>query len=367
MSKTPTKPEATSLYECVCAFLREVTVNPFADYQRDPAILSLPEAILHKIFNSVPSPIDQVCLLLACKKFHNTFVSTGVLNRREFAFPRLKSRPHADPQPRGSDPANATTTTIETSSRTTLLIRLEDNRWKYCAACLHLHPKREFSWFERGKPPLERRCMPNAGIIDLCPCFSLTFRDRNKIAEYLRKVAAKYEPNLQGLDLRGGLRGSRREPRPPTETFQISIDKNGDTGIWHQCRVLDKPGIIVDFTMGLLTSGKGCERQRLVAGESVAMIGRYVIQGNVSDCDKSLKLFPWPNLELLEHVRARREMVLMPCGARIHAPNFNRGDSGDEYVVVNFYRPLGKVNWPADNVWARHCRIEHGDYRVEDE
>jgi hypothetical protein len=121
--------------------------------------------------------------------------------------------------------------------------------------------------------------------------------------------------------------------------------------------VLDKPGIAVDLNMALVTSGKGCERQRLLAREAVVMIGSYVIQGNVSDCDETLKLFPWPNLELLEHVRARREMVLMPCGARLHAPNFNRGDSGDDYAVVHFYRPLGNVNWPADNVWARHCRI----------
>jgi hypothetical protein len=118
--------------------------------------------------------------------------------------------------------------------------------------------------------------------------------------------------------------------------------------------VLDKPGIAVDLNMALVTSGKGCERQRLLAREAVVMIGRYIIQGNISDCDESLKLYPWPNLELLEHVRARREMVLMPCGARLHAPNFN---SGDDYMVVHFYRPLGNVNWPADNVWARHCRI----------
>ncbi|KAL3486306.1 hypothetical protein BJX62DRAFT_215450 [Aspergillus germanicus] len=37
MSDTPTKPEATSLYECVCAFFREITVNPFGGLRDPPA------------------------------------------------------------------------------------------------------------------------------------------------------------------------------------------------------------------------------------------------------------------------------------------------------------------------------------------
>jgi hypothetical protein len=229
MPETPTKPEATSLYEVACAFFREITVNPFGG-PRDPAgsaILTLPEAILGKIFDALSS-IDQVCFLLACKTFRDIFVSTGVTMRREFAFPR----PGLHPQPGGIDPANATPTGV--SSRTTLLIRLEDNRWKFCIACLRLHPKCEFSWFERGKSPLERCCMPNAGIVDVCPCLSLTFRDRNKIAEYLRKVAAESEPYLQGSDWNDGLRDSRRKPQPPTATFNTGMDRNGDTGILHQ-------------------------------------------------------------------------------------------------------------------------------------
>ncbi|KAJ0414889.1 hypothetical protein BJY00DRAFT_318388 [Aspergillus carlsbadensis] len=359
MSETPTKPEAPSLYEYACAFFREITANPFGGQRGPGAILSLPEPVLRKIFDSLSS-IDQVCILLACKKFHDTFEPTGVINRREFAFPRPGPHPHSQ----DNDPATATTT--GTCSRTTLLIRLEDNRWKFCVACLRLHPKSEFSWFERGKRPRERRCMPTAGIVDICPCMSLTFRARNKIAEYLRKKAAESEPRLQGPDPSDGLHNPQRPPKPQNGMFRTAVDRNGDTGIRHRCRVLDNSQITVDFNMVLVTNGRGWERQQLLAPEAMAMIGTYEIRGDIINCDRTLKVFLCPHVELLEHVRSGGERGNRSCCMRIDPPESNSKLAADGHsVAVRLYRVLGNGNWPADGMWARQCRISHEDCRLE--
>lgn len=98
-----------------------------AKAREDPAIFIPNVNILLDIYELL-SLVDQVCLSLSCKRF---FVLFGTaVKREELFFPRLlhiripklcMNKPEVP--------------------RHQLLIRLENDRWEYCALCLSLHPR----------------------------------------------------------------------------------------------------------------------------------------------------------------------------------------------------------------------------------
>ncbi|KAJ5628439.1 hypothetical protein N7490_010667 [Penicillium lividum] len=65
---------------------------------------------------------------------------------------------------------------------------LEDSRWRLCSKCLKLHPRSAFSSRELRLKPDTRTCNMGelAGIVDLCPCKKLTFRDKLDLTDNLR-------------------------------------------------------------------------------------------------------------------------------------------------------------------------------------
>ena len=64
--------------------------------------------------------------------------------------------------------------------RWSFLNLLENSRWKLCSKCLKLHPRAAFSPKELRRKADQRTCNVGelAGIVDLCPCKKLTFRDK---------------------------------------------------------------------------------------------------------------------------------------------------------------------------------------------
>ncbi|EAW08658.1 uncharacterized protein ACLA_095910 [Aspergillus clavatus NRRL 1] len=69
-----------------------------------------------------------------------------------------------------------------------LVTTLENSRWWACSKCLKLHPRSAFSSRELRRKPEDRTCMLGdlAGIVDLCPCKKLTFRDKLDLIELLK-------------------------------------------------------------------------------------------------------------------------------------------------------------------------------------
>ena len=105
---------------------------------------------------------------MSCKGLYQLFGS--VLQADDLCFPRLSSR-------KGG--------AKKYHRRMTLLTQLEDSRWACCAGCQKLHPRKEFESFSMSQYPHRRECMSWAGLVDLCPCITLTPRDKNHIVEYL--------------------------------------------------------------------------------------------------------------------------------------------------------------------------------------
>ena len=144
-------------------------------------LLELPTEILLQMFSYLPLP-SQVCLVLSSKTLHRTFGS--VLASKELRFSQM--------------PRNGRTyvVTEEYNLRMALLIKLQNVRWVCCGRCQKLHPRREFSAYQRKDcRPWERTCSEWAGIVDLYPCISLTLRERARIVEHL-KVSEDTSLNL---------------------------------------------------------------------------------------------------------------------------------------------------------------------------
>lgn len=75
----------------------------------------------------------------------------------------------------------------------TFLTQLEDdNTWASCGRCQRLHPRKGFPPRNLKKDgPQERTCEVWAGIVDLCPCISLTISDCARLIEYLEAPKSK--------------------------------------------------------------------------------------------------------------------------------------------------------------------------------
>lgn len=168
-------------------------------------ILSLDDRLLHKIRRHLP-PIDQVCLALSCKKLYAG--SEKARRHEEFKFPRLLQ-------------IRIPILCVNSKDvpRNQLLLRLENADWKYCSQCLKLHPRKEFRAASLITQPLERSCADNAGIVDICPCYSWTLREGEKIfngppsptiSEMIRDCV---ETRLAGQELMATTRSSGQDSR----------------------------------------------------------------------------------------------------------------------------------------------------------
>lgn len=145
-----------------------------------PPIFRLPDILILKIYASLPI-IDEACLSLTCTRFNRIFDPT---QDETFNFPRLLKLKN----PR------LCVNKIDVP-RNRLLLRLETPTWLYCGVCLKLHPRKAF--LNPDVRSIQRRCRENAGIVDLCPCISLTPADRIRVIGLLTKT------NLSDITLNG--------------------------------------------------------------------------------------------------------------------------------------------------------------------
>lgn len=190
--------------------------------RKDSFILSLDERILAKIYQYLPL-VDQICLSISCKKFFGLFGT--IVKHKDFTFPRLLSIRVPILCSRSKD-----------VPRNQLLLRLENHRWAFCSRCLKLHPRGEFEQDSLKSPAFRRACTYWAGIVDLCPCISLTVRERWRVIQYLRSPTpgvTQYGP------------------------FRLEFTRDEEPNLLHNCSTGSKAGGKVDsiLTLSLNTSG----------------------------------------------------------------------------------------------------------------
>ncbi|KAL4871710.1 hypothetical protein BDV12DRAFT_194170 [Aspergillus spectabilis] len=279
----------------------------------EPLIFSLPECLIRDIFDLLPLA-DQACLALACKLYQYLF--SKVLKREEFRFPRFKDliKP-------------SISVFIESAPRNQLLIRLENSHWAYCSGCMKLHPRKEFnpqSVLER--PPMERRCMPSAGVVNLCPCICITPRNKTRIIRFLKRKSA-----------------CRTRPVDRWEEFEVQTDRHGKASLTHQCWIADNDGVLVQLSMDIEVK----DWLKLTAHY------RYIVSEDRKAGDRGKRVILSPHLESLVNCLDGR--LLTKCVKAELDANAKTSQPLNP-VVVRYNRPLGGPGWPVDEEWSRQCR-----------
>ncbi|KAJ5109809.1 hypothetical protein N7532_002454 [Penicillium argentinense] len=138
-------------------------------------LLELPTELLLEI-NSHLTLIPEAALALTCKRMFA--ISGEILSSRSLRFTR-------DFAPLFHHYRNSHNFV---TPRWQFINLLENGRWRACSKCLKLHPRAAFSSREIRRKPENRTCNVGelAGIVDLCPCKKMTFRDKMDLVDYLR-------------------------------------------------------------------------------------------------------------------------------------------------------------------------------------
>ncbi|KLJ10398.1 hypothetical protein EMPG_14211 [Blastomyces silverae] len=141
---------------------------------KTPPLLNLPLELFLSI-NGLLSLESQVCLALTCKTLLR-------FNKHALAAPQFRFLPSNVYDCEFMDNRDNFNT-----ERWQLLRLLENDQWHCCSTCLKLHPTSRFSSWGILAPATRRVCtLGKAGIVNLCPCMNMTFRDKNKLIELLK-------------------------------------------------------------------------------------------------------------------------------------------------------------------------------------
>lgn len=155
-------------------------------------ITEIPSKILDIIFDLLSTP-DQICLSLSCKHLYAYY----------FFFLKARGTSLRELLPREIRPILCRNAEIESRPRIHLLRQLRNERWEYCYECWNLHPRSAwyrcflrlfispyiFSETYPGNLQLYGRygCMLVAGQMDICPCLTITFRNKLHLMEDFRR------------------------------------------------------------------------------------------------------------------------------------------------------------------------------------
>lgn len=142
-------------------------------------IFRLPDELLSEIVDYLPV-MSRACLSLSCKRFYR--LAGSALASDELQLPALFKQSKYD-------------WCAARTWRWIFLGLVEDKRWLRCAACIRLHPIDEFKSCHRDladedeKRDKRRTCYSAnyiGGVVYLCPCTRITFRDKLQLISRLR-------------------------------------------------------------------------------------------------------------------------------------------------------------------------------------
>lgn len=150
---------------------------------RRSSILDLPVELMRLVLGHL-SVVSRACLVLSCKRFYYQF--EYVLKLPDFRYPY-------------SDGLDSYT---DYPTRKRLLMKLESKggheffsqtpSWKYCIACIKLHPRSEFDLRER------KEYCKWPGLIILCPCIKFTPK---KIPQLFHELRTSKDSNAISVDI----------------------------------------------------------------------------------------------------------------------------------------------------------------------
>ena len=275
---------------------------------KNAPILYLPIEIVLQIQSLLPLA-SQVCLAMSCKAFFNILLSPN-----ELRFP------------------TAIIFKEFITARCELLPLLEDSRWLYCSGCHKLHPIDEFSSLAIRIRPDARYCILSGkygGIVDLCPCIKLTFRDKLKLVAYLETRTKNNEYSI---------------PR----YFYLEAEE-----IHHRCSMTDQSATVwIHITASLHQSGLLIETQYSIETQ-------YDIEteypGTLNWIKYNIPLNTCPHRYLIASMLGGNFFQnCVACETSLSSFNLTSTTNGS-YYVLKTTRNLGNEKSEAGPVWYKHA------------
>lgn len=133
---------------------------PRANFQR--TIFALPPELIFQIFSYISDPC-QACFVLTCSVFYQKF--------------RHILQNHGFQRPKGEEYSQRCLGSVRSlllySTRSELLLRLQDNRWRWCITCTSLHRVSH----SNSDSEVGRRCYGRTDLCYACPDSGLTILD----------------------------------------------------------------------------------------------------------------------------------------------------------------------------------------------
>jgi hypothetical protein len=287
---------------------------------KPPVLPCLESTILSRVFEYL-SLVDRACLTLSCKAFFRLF--GAVLKQVEFAFPRLL-------QIR----IPILCVNSEDVPRNQLLLRLEDYYWAYCGKFLKLHPRHEFKEYALHNPPIQRRCIKGAGIVDICPCTAWTVRERERCVKILKS------------------------PKPPSKSRirQFEFERDGQPRYTHHCSFSSGDDWTVQAAFVLTVDNHNM----------LGLHARYTIEFSSPKTYLTAEpAFYCPHHTLASMIKMndprQRCFQCHTVAIKQDAPSKDR-----KKVGVTVVRPLGKCDKAADSFWLGNCRLTGVHLREND-
>lgn len=281
-----------------------------------PTILSLQDRALHKIYKYLP-PVDKACLSLSCKRFFGLFGT--ILKEKVFQFPRLLD-------------LRIPILCVNSSKvpRNQLLLRLENHEWAYCGRCLKLHPRKEFHEKLLAEPALKRFCAGYAGIIDLCPCATLTFRDMEHLATLLKSPTTPHQTKIGPF------------------TFNRSAGFQSRPHLSHCCSLPTTSDYKAQFKIHI----------SIDSSDNVDVTARYTISFSSSYAHLQAEpIFHCPHRGLTCLMNQKDATQVCPGCRTISVRSRAPESEGPNAFVFDVTRFLGRCKWPPNFRWLDNCRL----------
>lgn len=171
-------------FQHAMAQFRAIVQATFLQYRsRACPVRQIPPEIVGMIFAFLSMP-DQICFSLSCK-----YILACLQGIRLSHLLPPEKRPVLSPH-------------AKNRSIVQLLHQLEDDRWRYCSECWTLHPRHTPLLVQTIRRLRERshclNCLlardqfcyhvPYIGEVDICPCLTITFRDKLHLMESCKRA-----------------------------------------------------------------------------------------------------------------------------------------------------------------------------------
>lgn len=294
------------------------TASPRVIGFKQTTLTSLEDDLLERISEYLQL-VDQVCLSLISTRFFDLF---GAISKHPYlTFPKLLCL---------RNPILCVNS--EDVLRNQLLLRLEDEKWVYCGDCLNLHPRQEFDQATLGESSLERRCKPDAGIVDLCPCVALTTRDRDKVINILKSGSPPH-------DMKYG---------------SFIFGPAGQPSLFHTCSTCFGPGGSIKIVMRLHLQSSGC---------LFAQSDYTISDPSHQSRHPAGPIFACPHKDILSLAHSNTRFALCSeCGTFI-----SKVSEAKTTLVVQVRRPLEGYGYITESIrskasWRNNCRLNRSHF-----